>query len=399
MRVSVIIVSRHRPALLRRALLALTQQDHPEIEVIVVTDPAGLAAAECFAVKRIAFDEPNISAARNLGIVSAAAEIVAFIDDDAVPEPTWASRLTAPFAHPGVIAATGFVRGRNGIGYQWRAAWIDRLGQDVPLPVEGPTLLAASEGRAVKTQGTNCAFRRDVLLAAGGFDPAFRFFHDETDLNMRLAGQGLTAILPEAEVHHGYAEGPYRRADRVPTTLHQIAASTAAFLRRHGAGATDEARAALVTQQRQRLERHLIAGRIEPRDLRRLMASLHEGWRDGVARPLPLPQPLRDRGLPFLPLPGTGPRPGLVLSGWRHQAAALHRQAAAAQEAGRIVTVLLLSPDARPHWAGFSAAGIWVQTGGLFGRSDRSGPRLRLWRKDRRIEAEILRICRFRPVK
>jgi len=398
-RVSVIIVSRHRPALLRRALLALTQQDHPELEVIVVADPAGIAATEGFGVTRIPYDEANISAARNLGLVSAAADIVAFLDDDAVPEPTWASRLTAPFADPQVIAATGFVRGRNGISHQWRAAWVDRSGQDVPFEVTGPTLLAAEAGRAVKTQGTNCAFRRDVLLAAGGFDPAFRFFHDETDVNMRLAGKGLTAVIPEAEVHHGYAEGPYRRADRVPTSLHHIAASTAAFLRRHGTGATEVARQALFTRERRRLERHLIAGRIEPRDLRRLMATLAEGWRDGSARPLPLPPPLRGEGRPFLPLPGTGPRPGLVLVGWRHQATTLLRQADAGREAGRIVTLFLLSPDARPHWSGFSEAGYWVQRGGLFGRSDRSDPLVRLWRRAPRIEAEILRISRFRPVK
>ena len=47
---------------------------------------------------QIAFDEANISVARNLGIMAAASEIVGFIDDDAVPEPTWLTRLTAPFA-------------------------------------------------------------------------------------------------------------------------------------------------------------------------------------------------------------------------------------------------------------------------------------------------------------
>ena len=126
MRVSVVIVSRRRPALLRRCLLGLTQQDLPGFEVVVVADPAGIAAVQGFAVKTVGFDEPNISAARNLGIAQAGGEVVAFIDDDAVPEPTWLSRLTVPFSDPAVIAATGFVRGRNGVSFQWKAPWARR---------------------------------------------------------------------------------------------------------------------------------------------------------------------------------------------------------------------------------------------------------------------------------
>ena len=133
---SVIVVSRHRAAALGRCLMALAQQDHPQIEVIVVADPEGLAAAKAtgLALKRVLFDEANISAARNLGLAAAAAPVVAFIDDDAVAEPTWISRLCAAFADPQVVAATGFVRGRNGISYQWKACEVDAFGFDHPLP-------------------------------------------------------------------------------------------------------------------------------------------------------------------------------------------------------------------------------------------------------------------------
>ncbi|MCB2123539.1 MAG: glycosyltransferase, partial [Rhodobacteraceae bacterium] len=67
--------------------------------------------------------------ARNLGLAAAAGEIVAFIDDDAVPEPRWLARLTAPFADPGIAAAGGFVVGRNGISFQWRASCADSHGR------------------------------------------------------------------------------------------------------------------------------------------------------------------------------------------------------------------------------------------------------------------------------
>lgn len=166
--VSLIIVSRHRLAALQRAVTAVRQLDHPLLELIVVADPAACAALAGLTAKIIAFDAANISAARNLGIAQAAGDIVMFLDDDAVPEPTWASRLVAPFADPQVMAATGFVRGRNGISFQWQASEVDSLAQDHPLQVpQGPSLHAGSPGRAVKTQGTNCAFRRGVLAAAG----------------------------------------------------------------------------------------------------------------------------------------------------------------------------------------------------------------------------------------
>ena len=67
---SVVIVSRHRPALLRRCLTGLSQQDHPDLEVIVVADPDGLAATAGFAVKAVAFDQANISVARSVSRIS-----------------------------------------------------------------------------------------------------------------------------------------------------------------------------------------------------------------------------------------------------------------------------------------------------------------------------------------
>ncbi len=112
-----IVVSRHRPQALLRCITALTQQDHPNFEVIIVADPDAITQVKALnlALKCVSFDEANISAARNAGLTMAAAPVVAFIDDDAVAEPTWLTRLAAAFADPQVVASTGFVRGRNGI--------------------------------------------------------------------------------------------------------------------------------------------------------------------------------------------------------------------------------------------------------------------------------------------
>ncbi len=203
--VSVIIVSHGREAALKRCLKALRQLLYPTFEVVVVADRPTLAALQglpqAMGIKTAPCDAQNISLARNIGLGLAAGEVVAFIDDDAVPEPTWLTHLAAVFDDAEVAAAGGYVRGRNGISWQWRGAWVDGCGVRHALPLEGerPTVLHPGPGRAVKTEGTNMAFRREVIAGIGGFDPAFRFFLDETDLNLRLARAGLaTALVPLA---------------------------------------------------------------------------------------------------------------------------------------------------------------------------------------------------------
>lgn len=395
---SVIVVSRHRATALRRCLLGLSQQDHPNFEVIVVADSAGVAAAQALdlRLKILPFDEANISAARNLGLTHAAGEIVAFIDDDAVAEPTWLSRLCAGFDTPQVVAATGFVRGRNGISYQWQACEVDATGLDHPLPPKAGQYAGTSQ-RAVKTQGTNCAFRRSVLARIGGFDPAFRFYLDEADVNLRLAPHGLTAIVPEAQVHHGYAASAQRRGDRVPVSLHEIAASVAVFLRRHALQVLEQESIPAITAQEARVARLLRAGQVTAAEAKALLASLAEGWDDGMARALcPLP-PLPDARA-FQALPGTGPRPGRVLAGRSWQQTHLLREATKAVAAGEIVTVICLAPSPRAHRMRFTDAGVWLQSGGLFGWSTRQGGRIRLKPFSARLAEEIARIAPTRPV-
>ena len=401
MRASVIVVSRHRAAALTLCLTALAQQDHPAFEVIVVADPEGISAvkAQGMAVKLVPFDEPNLSAARNAGVQQAAGEIVAFIDDDAVAEPTWLLRLCAGFIAPGVVAATGFVRGRNGISLQWQACEVDAHGQDHAIAVQdrGVTLRAGTVRRAVKTTGTNCAFRRHALCAAGGFDPAFRFFLDEADVNLRMAG--LTAVVPLAQVHHAYLASDRRRSDRVPTDLTEIAASTAVFLRRHMATGLLAGLTVLRHRETARMIGHVAARRIKQTEADRVMATLETGWADGLARPVVPPRCLDDPGdAVFQPLPDTGPKPGHLIAGRRWHRRRLLAAARVAVAKGNIVTVICLSPTPLAHRARFHHDGYWLQEGGVFGHADRREPKFRFARFRRRVAQESARWAALRPV-
>lgn len=406
--VSVVLVSRGRPEALALCLAGLRQQDHPGFEVVVVADDAGIVATERSALagqlRAVAFNEANISAARNIGIRQSAGAICAFIDDDAVPEPTWLSRLVAPFRDRRVAATGGFVRGRNGISFQWRARAVDATGRTRSLDLAADaewTLPATPAGFAVKTEGTNMAVRRNVLAALGGFDPAYRFYLDETDLNLRLAAaRGGVALVPRAQVHHGYAASDRRRGDRAPLSLFEIGASQAVFLRRHlapGAQA-DLVLAGFRDDQRRRLLRFMVAGALEPRDIGRLLQTLDDGIVEGRRRDLPDPVPMGPPEATFRPVAGTGPRPGRVFAGWRWQRARLHAAAEAAAREGAAVTVFRFGLLPLRHRMRFHPQGFWEQTGGLWARSDRAGPHPGMPGLAARLSREIQRVAGLRPV-
>ncbi len=401
--VSLIIVSRHRSVSLLRTIIAARLQDHVALELIVVADPAAAQAVRGLnlPIKVVDFDRANISAARNAGLVVAAGDVVAFLDDDAVPEPTWITRLTAPFENPNVRVATGFVRGRNGISDQWRACDVDQFGWDHPLSVDrhSVTLLAGTPSRAVKAQGTNCAFRTADLLALGGFDEGFLFYLDDADISLRIATLGgLTAVVPMAVVQHGFAASAQRRADRVPVSLHQIGASIAYFLRRHAATADCAQQQQVQRQsQKKRLLRYLVLGGLEPRDIGPMIATFNQGWAEGACRDLRGMQPLPDAEVPFQPL-GTGPRPGLLIAGRIWQRRNLMRRAGVEAAMGKIVTVVCLSPTTWYHRHRFESGGFWMQQGGVYGKSVRDHA-LRLPKSfEARLAEEKDRIGMTRPL-
>ena len=389
-RLSVVVVSWGRPRALARCLTALSQMRSTRFEVIVVADADGLAVARGlpFADRLTLLDQTaeNISVARNTGIRAAAGDVVAFLDDDAVPEPDWAEAILAAFADPGLTAVTGPVIGRNGISLQWGHMAFDRVGRDRWLTGAGAQ---PGTGEALKLHGTNMAFRTIELTRTGGFDPVFRFYLDETDLALRLHASGaLLRYCPAMRVHHGYAESARRRADRVPTDLTDIGASTAFFLRKHAPDAMEGTLADLLADQRSRLMRLARARKIGPPEIRRLMEGLQSGIATGRAGDLPALSPLPRADRPFAPLRDALPPPLSRRAGWRHAAATLRAQAAADVAAGQPSALILLEPTPRKHRVSFTDGGWWEQVGGLYGPSDRSGPRFQFWRQSARVQHE-----------
>jgi GT2 family glycosyltransferase len=387
-----------------RCLSGVAQLDYPSFEIVTVVCPSGQTAVagrgDADQIKVVPFDQPNLSAARNLGIAHAAGEIIAFIDDDAVPEPLWLQHLVAPFTDPGIAFTGGYVIGRNGISFQWKARSVDLTGQahDLVLPDMAPMSPALPATHALKTEGTNMAVRRQTLTDLGGFDQAFRFYLDETDLNVRLAQAGLRGMMvPLAQVHHGFAPSVRRKTDRTPTSLSDIAASQQVFLRKHcPKNQQADAWQGFLNAQTDRLNRLVYRRKLTSKGRADLWATLLDGQGIGANTPVGQYAQLTDIKSIFTPYPGRPNAERVILSGRPWRAASLRKQARSLVRQGKIVSLYLFSPTSLYHHVTFTNEGYWLQTGGLFGKSRRSDPVFRLVLFPHRVQKEAQRVHRAR---
>jgi len=403
--VSVIVVSRGRPKHLQHCLKAILQIRYHPFEIIVVADRTGLDAVVSAGldgqVKSALCDVANISVARNIGLRLAAGTVVAFLDDDCVPEPGWLFHLAAVFDDPQVDAAGGYVLGRNGISYQTTAQTIDQFGMAHPLDVQGdaPAVMDGRAGCAISTRGTNCAFRRRVFEELGGFDPAFSYYLDESDLNMRLARAGKkTAIVPLAVVHHGTHASVQRLESRVPATLFQVGNSTAIFQRKHAVGESSGVALANALQvQKSRLLRYMVSGDCEPGDVGRLLDTMKAGFAAGQGQEIGQVPVIPVAPPEFLPVKQAGGDDRhRVVAGYRIYGKSLRRRAREMARSGGNVSLYLFSRTALFHRVRFHPDGYWEQAGGLFGRAVRSEPVFRVTSLRRRVAVETQRIAKLR---
>ncbi len=394
--VTVVVVSHGRADDLDRCLQSLRNQTCTNFEVVVVAD----ALPDRFRhdVRYIPFAAENISTARNLGLAAAAGEIVAFCDDDAVPDPPWLDRLTAPFVDPRVGSSGGFTRGRNGISRQWGAARVDTAGEDHPFEIDETRpvhVFAPDAARPVKVVGTNMAFRKQALVAAGGFDESYRFYLEDADMKLRLDQAGRdTALVPAAQVHHLFAAGARRTRDRAPVDLFQIGASKAYFCKRHFGGDLAAELDRFARAQELRLLNFVSRGVLSRDRIAPLMRGLRDGMAEGQSR-TPI-WPKRTKAGRFLPFPvRTGGH--TVLCARRRDADRVATTAREHLASGNRVSVIELSMSPAYFQVSF-VNGYWLHRGGVWGRACRSDPVLRLGRFRRRFESEVARLTMLHDV-
>jgi len=202
--ISVIIPTLARPRPLARCLSALSRQDYPTdcFEVIVVDDgseqpPSEVVAAfdGSLSVKLLQQTNAGPGAARNRGAAAARGELLAFTDDDCLPEPGWLSAFSSQY-----VAARGDLLGGRVINSD-RSNLYAETSQLILESAYRFYAIYPGPGRFFASN--NIAVPADKFAAVGGFDRHYRMASEDRDLCDRwLLADGKLRYVEDAIVRH-----------------------------------------------------------------------------------------------------------------------------------------------------------------------------------------------------
>lgn len=197
--VSIVIPTYRRPALLKRCLATLTIQDFPrqQYEIIVVSDGPDEVTGQlvermnndCRQRPEIIFDflpkRKGPAAVRNRGWHIARGELIAFTDDDCIPNIFWISALWDSYHRQGMVALRGRVI--------------------VPKPTH-PTDYEqnVSHLETASFVTANCSCTRQALKKVHGFDERFSVaWREDSDLEFKLLRHHIPVrYVKEASIIH-----------------------------------------------------------------------------------------------------------------------------------------------------------------------------------------------------
>src|SRR5205085_8358943 len=167
-RVSVVIPTRNRPAMLRAAIDAVLAQTFGGYEIVVVINgPDNPATAETSKIalaagcRIVRIERAGIAVALNAGIAAARGEWIAFLDDDDLWEP---NRLEAELQVADAVAAD--IVFCNIVKF-------DETHSMLEPPLRPPARVSIAEAMTLKNYGGGCSpamARRAAILDVGGFD-------------------------------------------------------------------------------------------------------------------------------------------------------------------------------------------------------------------------------------
>jgi GT2 family glycosyltransferase len=210
--VSIIIITRNRPSLLKHCLERAFDQPYPYKEVIVVDSSFGDESEQVVAQYpeiisvRLRGQRNNMPRARNEGMAVSTGDIIAFIDDDSMISPTWLKAMVDAYEDDTLGAVGGRV--------VRRPEPYCELETGTPSMLVKPSGIVIAQGIDLATEaqmevdhliGCNMSFRREALQQVGGFDSNYTLtnYREETDLCIRLKKAGWRIVFaPAMSVKH-----------------------------------------------------------------------------------------------------------------------------------------------------------------------------------------------------
>ena len=228
--VTVLLPVRNGAAHLEAAAGSILRQTLTSLELLVVDD--GSTDATPALLERLAAADGRVRvrrqaalglvAALNCGLREARAGLVARMDADDIAWPERLARQAAAFARKEVAL----------VGTGWRVV-AGGLTRRVVLPPETDAGIRAGMAGANVLAHPTVMFRREAVLAVGGYRPAFLLAEDY-DLWLRLLDRYAAACVPEVLLDYREHAGQSAWRDLEQRVLSEMGVQAAASCRRAG---------------------------------------------------------------------------------------------------------------------------------------------------------------------
>lgn len=207
---SVVICTLYRPEMLRRCLQSLSEMTILPNEILVVDnsggDPEAQQLAGAFGARYVVERIAGLSRARNWGLAQSRCDVVAFLDDDCIPDPRWLENLLIPFSDQNVAAVTGEVLRFS--TEELRFAENRSASEELRYVTRDTSRWFEIASFGGIGSGGNMAFRRATCQGVSLFDERlgrgapFRIA-EENCAFVSILAQGYSAVrIPDARVYH-----------------------------------------------------------------------------------------------------------------------------------------------------------------------------------------------------
>ncbi|PNK08028.1 glycosyl transferase [Cylindrospermopsis raciborskii S07] len=246
--VSIVICTLNRCCSLEKTLKSLNQINYRYFEVIIIDSSDDESTRKMVDELKMDLDFPiqifrssvkNISVSRNMGTQKSSGKIVAFIDDDAIPQRDWLDKLLATYTLKGDKCAGvgGSVKDmtKGDLPWQYYQGITNVMSHTIPIRLGKVPNHNQSHGFWYNgMMGTNSSYRKELLEKINGYDEFFDYFLDETDVCLRLIQAGYEIHYCDTIVHH-YPQPSHNRYDQKHLTCwYSLAKNTTYFALKHG---------------------------------------------------------------------------------------------------------------------------------------------------------------------